>query len=314
MFLNIFLQTAAAASDAVGANPNIDLPNALFFIVLYLIGIVFAGLLGWKLTRLWLQYTHFTPKNSRMVILKITLPRAGRQEMDKQDALQVAQEKIGVAESLYSVIGGLKPEKGWRRKIFGRSDHMSLEMVVHDGLIRFYIAVPRYLYRIMEEQIHAQYPSAHIEETEDYNIFAPRGVSLGAYLKLQRPSAFPIKTYKDMESDPMNAITNTMAKIHPGDGVALQFIIRSAHRSWRRQGIRIASEMQQGKKLEDVLHDNLIGKIFTSPIKLLQFFFQTNKKPDEPSQEKYQLSPMESEMVKGLENKAAKAACSLVML
>lgn len=307
MFLNIFLNTALAKGGAVEVGPSLGFSDALFFIVLYFVAVILAGFLGWKLIRLWFQYTHFAPQARQMTILKVLLPRAGRQEIDKQDALQVAQEKIGVAESFYSVIGGMRPEKGWRKFIFGRSDHLSLEMVVHDGLIHFYLAVPKYMERIIEEQIHAQYPNAHIEESEDYNIFLPRGVSLGAYLKLQRPSAFPIKTYKDMESDPMNALTNTMSKIHPGDGVSLQFIVRSAHRSWRKQGIKIATEMQQGKKLEEVLHTNFIARLSKAPLKILGALFQGTKNPEEQVQEKYQLSPMEAEMVKGLENKASKA-------
>lgn len=304
-------QAAAAEPSGLAAAPVVGVSDALFYIVLYFTGVVLVVFLAAKIFKYWLQRTHHTTKKNKVIILKILLPRAGRQEMDKQDALQVIQEKIGVAESLYSVVGGLRPQGGFKKIIFGRSDHLSLEMVMQAGLINFYVATPVYLRRMIEEQIHAQYPSAHIEEVEDYNIFLPRGYSLGSYLQLQRPSAFPLKTYEDMESDPMNSILNTLSKVNPDDAAALQFVVRSAHRSWRKEGINIASKMQQGKKLQDVLHDNFLNKIFSAPIKLLDYFFRSDQKKENLPEEKYQLSPMESEMIKGLENKASKAGLDI---
>lgn len=299
---SVFLPTA----QNTGA---LGIADALFFIVLYFIALVLVVYLGWKILRFYFQLNHSVPQELEMQVLKILLPRAGRLEMDKQDSLQVIQEKIGVAESLFAVIGGMKPKINIKSRLIGRHDHLALEMVAADGLIYFYVAVPRYLRKLLEQQIHAQYPHAHIEQLEDYNIFTPHSQALGVYLKLQRPNAFPIKTYKEMESDPMDSLTNALAKISPGDGAVLQWVVRSAKKTWRNQGVRVATEMQQGKKLTEVLNDSWWRKILISPF---QIIFQPTKKPDAKiGDERHQLSPMESEMVKHLESKASKAGLDI---
>ncbi len=276
-----------------------------FFVIYFFVIIVFL-FLGWHFIRRTVKSKRHLPAKYRIHTLLVKVPRAGIDE-ETNNNLQALQEQIAVAESFYSVIGGLKPERGTHTWLYGRRDHISFEMVVYKGLIHFYVAVPTYLKKLLEDQIHAQYPDAQIEDVRDYNIFKPNSFSLGTYLVLERDSAFPIKTYEEMESDPMNAITNSLSKIKEGDGVAIQFLVRSAKRHWRSKGINIAREMQQGKRLSDV-NQGVLGKLFSFPVKAINYIFQSNN-PNNPGdmQQKYELSPMESEMVKHLETKASKA-------
>ena len=75
--------------------------------------------------------------------------------------------------------------------------------------------------------------------------------------------------------------------------------MRVAHASWRKEGIRIARAMQQGKKLTDVT-GSMFGHVGKDLVK-------TIKPKDDHPPETYRLSPLEEEMVKGLEEKTAKA-------
>ena len=69
----------------------------------------------------------------------------------------------------------------------GRKDHIALEIVKErTNNISFFITVPAYIRRFLEQQVHAQYPDAQIEPVEDYNIFTPQGVVQGAYLQLKK--------------------------------------------------------------------------------------------------------------------------------
>ena len=163
----------------------------------------------------------------------------------------------------------------------------------------------------VEQQIRANYHEAFIEEVEDYNIFTPTGEIRGAYLTLKRPRYFPIKTYKKMEIDPMSALTNVLSKLEKNEGAAIQFVMRSARKEWRRAGIKIAQEMQQGKKLGEAVN-SVSGNIFMKILAEFGKMFaggQKKKSEDQmkPQPEVYRLSPMEEEMVKGLEEKANKA-------
>ncbi|MFZ5365187.1 MAG: type IV secretory system conjugative DNA transfer family protein [Patescibacteria group bacterium] len=233
-------------------------------------------------------------------ILLVTLPKYTEKEESGPVNVQQIQEKIGVMESVFSAVGGLKAQKGWGAWFFGREDHLAFEMVADEGKISFYLAVPEYLKAFVIEQVQAQFPSANIEDIEDYNIFTPKAVIAGKMLTFKRQNFFPIKTYKKMDSDPLNALANALAKVDEKDGAVIQFVVRSARASWRDQGIGVASRMTQGKKLDEALKGKSVMKqMFKRPPK-------TTDGAPKP-EEHYQLSPMEQEFVKGIEEKASKA-------
>lgn len=225
---------------------------------------------------------------------------------------QVIQEQIGVAEVLWSAIGGLKAQRGLGTWLNGRTDHLALELVAQGGLISFYVAIPKTLQAFVEQQIHAHYPHAILEEVGDYNIFSPRGTALAANIRLSRSWAFPIKTYKQFETDPLNAITNAMAKIPAGDGAALQLVVRSARKSWRQRGVKIASQMQQGKRLEEAAGLGGTMKVFNYLGDFVGSKPSKGGKHDDKPNQTYKLSPLEEEMVKGIEQKASKAGLDVI--
>ena len=88
----------------------------------------------------------------------------------------------------------------------------SFEMVAQDGVISFYAVMPPELVDMTIQQLNAQFSDAEIERTEDYNLFSPNGVVLGSYLTLKRESLFPIKTYRELEGDPLNHASQCACK------------------------------------------------------------------------------------------------------
>jgi len=244
-------------------------------------------------------------------VLKVRVPKELRQEDANADKSQSQiQELIGAMDTVFSTVGSIKAERGFGAWLSGRSDHFSFEIVAHDDKISFYVTVPEHLRSFIEEQIQAQYPNAQIDEVPDYNIFSPQGVILGSYLKLRRENYFPIKNYEKLESDSMNSITNALSKVDAKDGAVIQFIVQSARKEWRAGGLRIARAMQQGKKLSDVQKGGLLKSIGKGIGKEVQGFASTQSKQSADKQkadEPYRLSPLEEEMVKGLEEKASKS-------
>ncbi len=239
-----------------------------------------------------------------MRVLLIRVPKEIRKEDSEQGkSTQQIQELISVMETIFSTLGSISAEKGMSAWLTGRQDQLSFEIVAHNAKISFYVAVPVKYQQFVEEQVHAQYPHAQIEEVPDYNMFSASGVILGSYLQFRRESVFPIKTYRKLESDPLNTLTNALSKVDDADGAAVQFIVRSAPPGWRTEGIRIAKAMQQGKKLSDVRG----GQLMKGLGKELSSFASTSKPGEKKPEETYRLSPMEEEMVKGLEEKASKA-------
>ena len=272
--------------------------------VLYGAVIFILALLSYFILRIITRRITRVGYSFRKVALLVTLPKeTGREREEEKKSVK---EILLPAENFFDNIGGLRAERGLRAALAGRADHFSFEIVAaKDDTISFYVVVPKYLQRFFEQQIQAQYPAAEIEEVEDYNIFLPRGIVVGALLRLRKQSIFPIKTYLKSETDPLNAITNSLTRIEKEDAAAIQIVARSARGEWHRWGARIAREMQQGKKLDEALRA-ASGFAFLRGWKEV-VFPKAPEKEASVAKKPYQLSPMEQEIVKALEEKTSKA-------
>ncbi len=281
--------------------------DSLFFSLFIIAGILAIFISCLYILRAFFRMQSRQSKAFYKVVLQILVPKERKSEgqggqAGTEDRLEQIREEIAATETLFSTIGGLKAQRGFMNWLRGRTDHFSFEIVARNNLIYFYVAVPIKMRSFVEEQIHAQYPHAEIEEMIDYNIFGEKSNIVGAYLDDQQKSIFPFKTYKKMESDPLSATLNVLSRIHENNSTAaVQFIIRSAHRKWRRWGVRIVREVRKGKRFEKVAIQSKFTYYF---VKIWETFKETAKK--EQNKETYHLSPMEEEMIKGIEEKLSK--------
>jgi hypothetical protein len=234
-----------------------------------------------------------------MITYLITVPKH-RKEEDKGSGQQYIQEKIATMETFYAALGGLKAQRGFNTWLYGRSDAIALEIVAKDGLISFYLSVPVYLDQFLQQQLQAQFPDAHIESVEDYNLFAPHSSIVGSYLTLKRDNSVPIRTYKQQESDPLNGITNALSKVPDDEGVAIQVLARSAKPGWRSKGRTLTKNMQKGMSYNEAIRggNSSWGSVMKS-----------KDKQDIESQKlsERRLTRTEEEMIQGIDEKVRKA-------
>jgi len=295
-------------------SPNIDiaaimewLNNPIVFLVAGMVMLILLLIISLYIVRYYTIRRGMLSQSFQRKVIQILVPKDYGDDKQGQQTptLQQIQEKVGVMESFFSTIAGLPAQKGFKSWLLGRSDIFALEIVAYKGKICLYIAVPEHLQQYVEEQIQAQFPKCVIDEIPDYNIFAPKSIVAGKLLIMGKETFFPIRTYKKFEADPLNGITNALSKIDEKDGAAVQIIIRSAHKSWHDIGVKVASKMHQGKKIEDAVKEarggflNEIGKGFKEFVK--------PAKKDQAQSDQYRLSPMEEEVVKALEEKSSKA-------
>jgi len=293
--------------DVSGFSFEALMSDPMMWVILGFVVLVFLFIIGIFILRYYLIHVAGVANAFQKKVVVVTMPKDTQGDDKGTNAppgIQLIQEKIAITETFFSTIAGLKAERGFKAWLFGRSDTFSLELVSHKGKISFYIAMPAYLREYIEEQLHAQFPTATVDEVDDYNIFTPKGVVGGKILIFGKKYIFPIKTFKKFDSDPLNSITNALSKVDENDSAAVQVVIRSARGEWHNLGSKVASIMQQGKKAEDALKEAQ-GGIFYS-------MFLKKRKSTDPQKavEPYRLSPMEEEMVKALEEKSSKAGCS----
>ncbi len=188
--------------------------------------------------------------------IKVLLPKQQKEDEERRDP----KELIGLMEPVFSVMQHFHETKYFRQLIHGQPT-FSFEIVTHHGEIYFYVVTPGEYIEQMERQIHSQYPSAQIEPAHDYDIFAEKGgESEVAALKMLKPYIFPIRTYKSLEGDPLNAITNSLSKVQQGKA-AFQILVRPADQSWQKSIEDALQNVQQGKQFSSK-EKGLLHKIF----------------------------------------------------
>ena len=238
-------------------------------------------------------------------VLRVRIPRFVADQKDEATELRQLQEDIAVAETFFASLGGLKAQKGLGAWLHGRTDHLSFEIVAQQGVIYFYVATPTVMEEHVIQQLHAQFPDAEIERANDYNVFSPTGVVLGSYITLKREDLFPIKTYKQLESDPLNALLNALAKVPDHESAAIQIVARSARASWRDRGLKVVQLMQEGATLKEALKGKKPSS--TGSSNLSDLVTSKNSASNPTQTPPRQLSEREREMLKGIEDKASRA-------
>ncbi len=179
------------------------------------------------------------------------MPKEGSD--DKNANVQNNEESkknlIAVAEQLFTSLSEIS-HSNW---FFQPKDYLSFEIACTDKKISFYINCPNHLRGLVEKQLQAQYPHAHIDIVHGYNPFQKGGQIAAAELQVNRPYMFPIRTYKNMETDPLNSLTNAMSKLGQDEGAAIQFILYPAGHHWQNKPHHMALEIQQGKNPNTVV-------------------------------------------------------------
>ncbi len=211
------------------------------------------------------------------VLLQVGLPRNN-------------ELKIDVMEQLFASLYSIK-KSGWKQK-FSIQPSISFEIVAKQEDIRFYVWTPKKMKDLVEKQINGAYPDAEILEVDEYNIFTPDGKVAYKSFQLGKSNFYPIKTFKDLATDPMSAITSSLAKMNPGEAAAIQVVISPAESDWQKEGSHFISSTKKSES------DPEKAK-FSTPAKTLEAVENKISKPGfETSIRIVVVSPSE-EMAKG---------------
>jgi hypothetical protein len=252
------------------------------------------------------------PRTKNWVFLEIQMPKQQTEEDENRSKSEEDKKNlIAVVEQLFTALSDSGGDHGW----FKIRDYISFEIACTDKKIAFYINCPRHLQQLVEKQIHSQYPHAYIEEVPGYNPFQKGGQVETLELRLNKQYVYPIRTYKTMETDPLNSLTNAMSKLDDQEGAVIQLILSPAGDHWQHRPRHMASEIQQGKN-PDIVGRGMFNKVFR------ELFFglargvqgktlkrqQNNQTRHDLSGQYHaiQLTPMQQEIVKRLEEKASR--------
>ncbi|MFA5248657.1 MAG: type IV secretion system DNA-binding domain-containing protein [Patescibacteria group bacterium] len=253
----------------------------------------------------------FANQHQHQAVFLVRLPKEKPGEDKKEFTTQELREEIAVGEAVFTAIGGLRAQRGFISWLTGRDDHFSFEIVAHEGKIYFYAVAPRTSARFLEQQIHANYPDALIEEVKDYNIFRPDSEIYSSVLRTKRSFIFPLRGYNQMEVDPMNAIVSAMSKLEKNEAIALQIVARSARGSWHKKISSIIKEVNSGHSFNEsikTVNNGVFEKILSFLGSVASEAGPKQNKEKRPEEKKPKvLSAMEQDALKAIEQKNSKA-------
>ncbi len=220
-------------------------------LILQIIGIVALVLvIGFLIA--WRIRAHKNMERSlNMVFLQISVPIRDSKEDREREREEYSsgksfKEVTDVMTHLFEAFHSIYQDD-YIYKLTGQ-DFFSCEYVILDGLLRFFVVIPRRLKSVAEKQVTAFYPDVFIEQVEDYNIFREGYKASGMYIRLSKSNMFPIKTYQFLGSDPFNNISNALSKLDPDEGAAIQIMLRPLPDGWQKKGRKKAEDLFQGRK------------------------------------------------------------------
>ncbi len=208
--------------------------------------------LFWKALRLW--YHLHRRKHQRFIL--VSLPREDSQK-DKEKATEKDfREKIGEMEQLYRGLHEIR-ELTLRNRIrvmLFQNAWVSFELFVEKKELSFYVVTDEHYVDIVEKQITSFYPSADIQvfneapyhlENDDPK---KKNYIKGYYMYQKRGFWYPTQSYKNIENDPLNDLTNVMSKLSDDEKAAIQIILHPENNKWQKKANKFGTDFFKGKK------------------------------------------------------------------
>ena len=208
----------------VTTTSSINLLNVLLMVALsftVLSALFLAALFYSRYFLAWLRSRDREKGALTSALLQVSVPR------DNEIKIDAMEQLLGALYSIRKNAGFLKLKP---------QPTISFEIVALHESIQFYVSCHKSLQDLIEKQIHGAYPDASVKVSPEYNIFSEGGESAYAMYKLRAADYYPIKTYRDLPTDPLSAITSAMAKMQPGEGAVIQMIIAPADNDWKNFG------------------------------------------------------------------------------
>jgi hypothetical protein len=204
----------------------------------------------------WIRRKANLNRSLNMVFLRISVPikdsKEEREKESEQYSSGKSQKEVNDVmthffEALHTIYDG------YMINLLKGEDFFSCEYVLLEGQLQFFVVMPQHLKSLFDKQITAFYPDVFVEQVEDYSIFRQGYKATGRYIRLTKPSMFPIRTYQFLGSDPFNNLANAFSKIEADEGAAIQVMLRPLGDGWQEKGRKAAQELFMGKKKKSLL-------------------------------------------------------------
>ncbi len=191
-------------------------------------GIEYAKTIGWIVV--WLIFIYFVLRtiiyifsfmydvwnSSRLVYLQVTMPRLDSRsdrEVEK-DIAKDMKEKIGRMAQVYRNLHKLWSLSVWDGFMSYFFTKPKINVIYHydQDELKFIVATYPEYRDILESSISAQYAESIVESLNHFEIYN-RKYSEIIPLRTKKSNLYPIRTFKQLEDDPINNILDSISKL-----------------------------------------------------------------------------------------------------
>jgi len=236
-------QSARAVSGAASSSGG-----GIFETILWII----CGIAGFFFV-LWLvRFLYEIYSASRLVYMKVTLPRADSRLDKERETKKDFKEKLGVMSIFYKALHKMNQSnlsETIKNFVFNYAK-VSLELAYQDGAVQFFVVAYKEHVPLIIQQITSNYSDAEVKviDKKEYIEIKPAGSTLRvASIHKVHEGYFPIKTYKYFEDDPLSMFTNAFGGLTKDDRAVYQLILKPLDSSYNKKAKKVASLVSKGK-------------------------------------------------------------------
>jgi len=208
--------------------------KVLLTLVIVLIALAVLAVLGF-LAFMWFKWKDREEQSLKLITLLVAVPQ------DNEIKIDATEQIINSFSSLY---------KSAKFKIFQKfiaQPNISLEIIGTDDDIKFYISIPEKYQDLIEKQIYSVYAGADIKVVEEVNIYSNDGKVEYLWLALKKSVHSPLKTYKEIPTDPLAALTSALSKLNKNETISIQLVLSPTDGQWAKLGRSFISNTKKSE-------------------------------------------------------------------
>jgi hypothetical protein len=238
-----------------------------FLVILAIILLTWIG-------RVFMRYIYSFLNTSRMIYLKVMLPKTDG-KTDREQEKEIAKdmkEKVSRMSQLYSglhKISDLSTKESMMHKIFGKQKLVMIYQY-EQGQLSFIIGTYPEYQGIVESAISAQFANCSLERVKKPDPFQKKYSDIMP-LEPEKDPVYTIKTFKQVPDDPINNVIDTMSKVSIYDTVTAILVIKPEDSSYNAKRQKAADRLYKNLSLyETTLWSR---STWLNPFKLLSVIF-----------------------------------------
>jgi len=222
-------------------------PNWTFWYIIWIILVIIIIIMLWKLIKYIFSFLYDVFNVHRLVYMKIVMPRLDTKidrDIQKDLAKDMKEQTWRMAQ-VFRWVHKIWWLSVWDNIMSFLFDKAKIDLIYKYKNWEIYFIVwtyPEYQ-KTLEANISAQYSEAIIETIDKFDILGIKKYIDIIPLNLIKNSVFPLRTFRQLEDDPINNILDTISKISQEDEISILITLRPNSKNFNKEAKIMADKL-----------------------------------------------------------------------